>query len=123
MLAYRLMKYERKLSAELEVCETQRQQCVCEVAGVKHGSPEADNVSLAFGTSEYESFLSKFNEFLINESDLAPVGVNMDSLVETLDSQDGNTITENDLALLEPFFCDSALTLVPETASEELRAS
>lgn len=119
-LAYRLMKYERKYAAEVAVCEEQRSKCVCEVAGVEHGSSEAEQVTLQGGTPEYAKFLALFNEFLNGESDLTPVGMDMEALAAALESQTSNTVSENDLKLLEPFFCVSPLSLVPDTKAEEL---
>lgn len=99
-LAYRLMKYERKFCAEVDTCETHRLKCVYEVSGAEPGTP----VNLEPGTPEFAAFLAKFNEFLQNESDLEPVGVSMDVLIDALDAEKGNVLSENDLALLEPFF-------------------
>lgn len=112
-LAYRLMKYERKFTAEMGVCETQRGKCVCEVADVEYGSPAADQIALTPGSPEFEAFLAKFNEFLQNESELEPMDMQMDALVDALAGE--NALSENDLAILEPFFrAESSLALVPQ---------
>lgn len=100
-LAYRLMKYGRKFVAEFDACEEQRIKCVYEAAGVEPGTPDTN---LLPGTPEFAEFMAKFNEFLDSESDLEPVGVGMDSLIESLDSERGNVLTETDLVLIEPFF-------------------
>ncbi len=124
-VAYRLMKYERKLSAELTLCEAQRSKCVCEVAGVDVGSIEAEQVTLMPGTAEFNAFLDRFNEFLDGESDLKPLELEMDALVDALDAESGNVLSEVDLALLEPFFGTSPdLMLVPnDDKGEELPAN
>ena len=104
-LAYRLMKYERKLSAELQLCEAHRLKCVYEVSCAEPGTP----VNIEPGTPEFATFLAKFNEFLNNECDLEPVGIGMDVLIESLDAERGNVLSENDLALLEPFFHEKSV--------------
>ena len=103
-IAYRLMKYERKLQSEHRLCEIQRSKIVCEIAGVAFGSPEAQTTVLKVGTPEFDAFLAKFNEFLENESDLQPIPLSMDALIEALDAEKGNVLSEADLALIEPFF-------------------
>lgn len=100
-LAYRLMKYAKKFSSEFDTCEARRIECVYEAAGVEPGTPD---INLLPSTPEFVSFVTKFNEFLDNESDLEPVGIGMDALVESLSAESGNVMSENDLALLEPFF-------------------
>ena len=106
-LAYRLMKYLRKLNTELAACEEGRQSCVHLVAGT---TPPAI-VLLSPDTPEFQVFLGKFNEFLLDESDLEPVGISMDDLIDALDAQTGNLLTERQLLLLEPFFTAKAPVL------------
>lgn len=111
------MKYAGKFATEISVCEMQRARCVCEVAGVEPGSAEASSVSLLPGTPEFVAFLAKFNEFLEGESDLGVVGVGMDALIDALDAEAGNVLSEQDLALLEPFFAEKvtpSLSLVKD---------
>ena len=86
-LSYRLYKYQHKFNTEVAICEAQRIKCVCEVAGVEPGSVEAASVVLLPGTPEFVTFLAKFNEFIAGESDLAPVGVGMDALIDALDAE------------------------------------
>lgn len=100
-LAYRLLKYLRKINVELDLCETQRQKCVYEAAGENLG---ATDINLSPGTPEFDAFIAKFNEFLATDSDLEPLDLGMDALIDGLDSEPGNAMSENDLALLEPFF-------------------
>lgn len=100
-IAYRLLKYSKQFSAEFDVCELARVGFVYEVAGVAPGTP---NVSLEPGTPEFAAFVAKFNEFLGAESDLAPLDMGMGALIEALDAEHGNVLSETELALLEPFF-------------------
>jgi len=111
-LAYRLLTYSRKFDAEAAICEAHRIACVYAIAGAEPGTV----VELNQGTPEFDTFFAKFNEFLSNESDLEPVGLDMDALIDGLDAEKGNVLSENDLALLDPFFTvrpSPELKLVP----------
>ena len=99
-LAYRLMKYEKKVDAELDVCNAHRERIVYQCAGLEPPS----TVSLAEGTPEFTKFLADFNVALDVESDLTWSGVTMDELIEALGAQGANVISESELELLEPFF-------------------
>lgn len=103
-LAYRLMRWGKKFSSEFDTCDTQRGKYVCEVAGVEFGSVEAAGVVLSIESPEFATFAAKFNEFLMEESALEQVDVTMDDLIDGLDAEKGNALSEVDLALLEPFF-------------------
>lgn len=100
-IAYRLMRYGKLFAAEFDACEAQRVAYVYEVAGVEPGTP---NVNLIQGTPEFDVFVAKFNEFLSNEAELAPLDMSMDTLIDALDSERGNVLSEAELALLAPFF-------------------
>jgi hypothetical protein len=50
------------------------------------------------------AFVLKFTEFLEQEAELEPVGIDMDALIEGLDAEKGNVLSEGDLELMEPFF-------------------
>lgn len=101
-MAYRLLKYGAQVSAEFDLIERQRVKLICEAAGVPEGSP----AELKPDTPEYISFVQNFNNFLDNESDMDPVGISMDELINMLESETGNVLSETDLALLDPFFKD-----------------
>lgn len=102
-LAYKLLKYARKYEAEFDVCEAHRVKCVYEVAGVAPGTPD---INLLPATPEFDAFMVKFNQFLANDSDLEPVGIGMDALIDALDAETGNVMSETDLVLIEPFFAE-----------------
>jgi hypothetical protein len=106
-VAYRLMRYHAKINAELVALEAGREAAVYEAAGVE--GPAI--VSLNPGSVEYEIFIKGFNKFLDEESDLSPVGISMDALVDALDGDAANRLTERQLALLEPFFTEKAPVL------------
>ena len=113
-LAYRLMKYGRKWDREQEDINAVRLQILWKSAG----APEGSQVELNAGQPEFDAFMVAFNAAMEMESDIGPVGIDMDALVEGLDSQAGNQISESDLALLEPFFSVRAdLKLVESPAA------
>lgn len=101
-VAYRLLKYGNKLQAEYDIIEKQRVKLVYEAAGV----PEGSDASINPGSPEHNKFVVGFNEFLFNDSDLEVVGLSMDELIDALDAEKGNVLSEADLALLEPFFTE-----------------
>lgn len=98
-VAYRLLKYGAKLGAEFDVIEKHRIKLLYEAAGV----PEGGAVDIKPGTPEFSQFSNSFTEFLDGDSDLAPVGITMDALIDALDTV-GNALSEQDLAAVEPFF-------------------
>lgn len=103
-LAYRLLKYQKKVAAELEIFEAQREQLVYETSGA---APPAV-VQLEEGTPEFAAFAAKFQEFAQGESDLQWSGITMDELIEALGAETANVLSEHDIELLEPFFTPPA---------------
>lgn len=98
-VAYRLLKYGAKLGTEFDVIEKHRVELIYEAAGAPEGSP----VDIKPGSPEFAQFANSFNEFLAGDSDLEPVGMTMDALIDALDTA-GNALSEQDLAAVEPFF-------------------
>ena len=103
-LAYRLLKYQKKVAKELEICEEQRKAFVYTAADIPAGA--GVGVELEPGTESHMKFVVIFNEFLLGESDLPWIGITMDELIDSLDAEKGNIISERDIELLEPFFYD-----------------
>ena len=103
-VAYRLMKYGKDIDDEYNVIDRRRIELVHEAAGVEEGQP----VKIEPDSPEFSRFAVAFNEFLDGESDLKPVGIGMDALIDALDSEKGNVLSEQDLALVAPFFQEKA---------------
>lgn len=101
-LAYKLLAYQKRVIADIEVCEEQRQRYVYEVSGAEPGTA----VELALESPEFAEYNRRFQEFMRGDSELQWVGVSMDALVEALNAQAGNVISEDELACLEPFFTE-----------------
>lgn len=99
-MAYRLLKYGRLLSAERELAEQQRIAIVRKVSGIAEG-----NVTLEPGTPEYQQFVTEYGEALEVKSDLAPLDLTLDELLEAIGSDGALSIT--DLGNLEPLFASA----------------
>jgi hypothetical protein len=106
-LAYRLHKYEKLVSAELDVCEKERDRLIYEGAGKVMTPGVVEHVELKDGTAEFKEFVAKFNEFCVGtESDLPWSGIKMDDLIDALEAERGNVLSEDELEKLEPFFTE-----------------
>ena len=106
VLAYKLFKYEKLVQAEIEACDVRRQALIYEIAKTE---PPAI-ISLNEGTPEFTDFLSRFNDFLETESDLAWSGITLDELIATLGAEAANVMAESEILALEPFFTEPTVT-------------
>ena len=99
LFGYRLMRYLKRVSAEGELIEAQRQKLIRECAGADAGA----EVSLKAGTPEYGLFVEQFGAMLDGPVDLEPMPLKFDVLIKILE-EGGNAVSIQDLAVLEPFF-------------------
>jgi len=99
--AYRLLKYAKLVTAELELIEQQRVKLICEIAGVKEG----ENATIEPGTPKHTEFVIRYTAALDVETDLKQCDMKMDDLLATLMSE-SNTLSVEDLGNLEPFFAE-----------------
>lgn len=120
-LAYRLHKYEKKVNAEMEACNKQRDAIMYECAGVTPPTPPDTLIvqisakiegpdKTEIDNPQFIAFVKKFNEALNVESDLEWIGISMDDLIEGLGAETANVISEQDIELLEPFFTEKPKT-------------
>jgi len=98
--AYRLLKYAKRVTAEYDVIEQQRGKLIRDAAGTKEG----EDASLKPGTPEYSAFVADFGAVLDTESDLKPSDMTLDFLLDMIGKEQGNALSAQDLAQLEPFF-------------------
>jgi hypothetical protein len=98
-VAYDILKYTALVTAESEVIEKQRITLIYDVTGAEQG----ESVQLVDGTPEHATFVEGFNEILSQESDLAPIQMSMDVVIDALEGKD-DALSVSDLAALEPFF-------------------
>lgn len=98
-LAYRLMKFVKKIVVELDEIEAMRVKIVRDCAGVSDG-----DVSIQPGTSEYAAFVTEFSDFLESGSEIPSFDLTMDEFITELAKSPGNDLSANDIMLLEPLF-------------------
>ena len=99
-VAYRVLKFSRKFDAEFGIIEEQRVKIIREITGAKEG----EEAKIENGTPEMVSFYEKFAPVLGTDCDLELCPLKFEALMEAIDSEDGNILSVQDLALLEPLF-------------------
>ena len=112
--AYKLLKYVKRVDAEFELIEAQRQKLVKELIEQKQARlmaegveiTEEDKDSLKPRDPEYMQFAGPegFGGVLETESDLKPFSQTMDFILDLAGKEAGNLLAARDLGLLEPFF-------------------
>lgn len=98
-MAYRLLKYLKTVTTEIEVIEKQRVGLLRDISGIADG-----DVKLEPGTPEHMRFLVEYTAALDTDSDLKPAPLKFEDLLAALDGRDGNILSAADLAAIEPFF-------------------
>ena len=99
-VAYRVLKFTRKFDVEFAIIEGQRSKLIRDISGTKEG----ENASIENGTPEMAEFFKKFAPILDTDCDLELCPLKFDALMDALDSEEGNVLSAQDLALLEPLF-------------------
>jgi len=102
-VAYAIMKYTGALADDYRFVESQRVAIIRDVAGV--GANE--DAKLEFGTPEFTEYARQFGAVLKLDSDLQPFSLSMDEFMDAVGEYDENTVTTQQLVLLEPFMKDS----------------
>lgn len=98
-LSLKLLRYEKKVIDEVDICEKARVNFVRQITGA--GPNERANIE--HGTPQHTEFLEKFSSFLNeSESELESFDMTLDAVIDQLDPS--NKISEHDLGVLEPFF-------------------
>ena len=98
--AYSLLRYTRLFDAEFELVEKKRVGLLKAAAG----SQGEKSISLEQGTPEFGKFLQDFVDFLATESELKPCPLPLVALLDEMGTDPANTLSAQDLAVLEPFF-------------------
>lgn len=98
-LAYKLLKYTALVSAEHAIAEKQRVALIHEVTETKEG----EEAKIEPNTPEFAKYVEKFNAVMLTESDLRPLVMDFEEVVNAVDEKD-ESLTVSDLAMLEPFF-------------------
>ena len=98
-IAYKVLKYAKKVSAEYEIAEKQRVALIHEITGTKEG----EEAKIEPDSPEIVVYIEKFNEIMQTESSLSSIDLELEDVVDAVDEKD-ETLSVSDLALLEPFF-------------------
>lgn len=98
-LAYKILKYTKKVYVEHDVAEKQRVALIHEITGTKEG----EKAKVEPGSPEFKEYIGRFNEIMATESDLKLLDIDFEEVVNASDEKDGS-LAVKDLALLEPFF-------------------
>ncbi len=95
-VAYTLMKYVKTvITPEMEVITEHRNELIKTLG--KGDSIEPN-------TPAFDKFQTQFTEYLATDSDIKPIDLTMDQLIDALSSHKDNAITDGTLMLVEPFF-------------------
>jgi len=99
-VAYKVLRWSGKFDAEYSITEGQRTKLLHDISGVEVGA----NVAIEPGTPEFDRFVKEFNEILSVDSALAVCPMTIHALIAALDVSDSNTLSVQDIAMLEPLF-------------------
>jgi len=98
--AYHVLKYTKLVLAEYEIAEKQRVALIREITGTADGQ----DAQIAPGSPEMVIYAERFGAVMETECDLIRCGLSLDSVLDSL--AEGESLTAQDLALLEPFFLE-----------------
>ncbi len=110
-IAFAILKYTKRVSDEFELIEKQRVALIHEITATE---PESE-VKIEPDTEEFNKYIAGLQEILIVESDLEPIDLDFEEVINAVDDKD-ESLTVSDLAVLEPFFyCDCKDDCPPES--------
>jgi hypothetical protein len=101
-IAYRIMKYIRKIVSEYEIIDKQRIALIHEITDTKESEP----AKIEPDTQQFFDYLSRFNEVLSIDSDLEPVELYLNEVLEAIYPNQEVSLSPQDMLLLEPFFSE-----------------
>lgn len=99
LIAFKILRYMKLVSAEFEHIEKQRVDLAYEISK----TPRDQNVKLEPETPELAEFQQRFNRVLDTESTLPFLRLDLETVINALDGKE-DVLTVSDLANLEPFF-------------------
>ena len=108
-LAYTLLKYTQKVTSEHEIAEKQRIALIREITKTKDG----EDAEIKPGTPAFMEYAERFSEITAIDSSLEPLDMIFWCVVEAVDEKD-ESLTMQDLAVLEPFFVSSEVESLDE---------
>jgi|GEM_PF-6651939 len=99
-VAYKVLKFSRKFDSEVSIIERQRTKLIMDITGAKEG----ENAQIKQGTPEMKDFFEKFAPILDTDCELGLCPLKFGALLDAVDTDEGNALSAQDLALLEPLF-------------------
>jgi len=99
-VAYDVLKFSRRFDADFEIVEKQRVSLLMEISGAGEG----EDITIEPNSPEFDRFVAAFDEVLAGEIDMAVCPMRMDALIAALDASEGNTLSVQNIALLEVLF-------------------
>ncbi len=99
VVAYRLLKYLKQIDEEYNIIEKQRVALIHKITNTEPGT----QVELQQDTDEFNEYVKSFDEILSVESELK-TDLTIDLIIESLSDENGNELTVQELAQIEPFF-------------------
>ena len=103
-VAYKILKYMKLVTDEHAIVEKQRVALIHEITGTKDG----EDAKIEPDTYMFGEYVTNFNAVLAIESDLKSLDVDFMRVVNVLDEKD-ESLSVQDLAMLEPFFLSSVI--------------
>ena len=101
-IAYAILKYTKLVGDEHAIAEKQRVTLIHEITDTKDG----EDAKIEPGSPEFVEYVTKLNEIMAQESELKPIDLELEEVVNALDGKD-DVLSITDLAMLEPFFVSS----------------
>ena len=102
-LAFKILMYTKKVADEHKAIDELRVALVHEITNTQPGS----EVKIKPDTEEFFKYVKGLQEILLVESNLKPIDLDFEEVVNAVDEKD-ESLTVADLSALEPFFkcCD-----------------
>jgi hypothetical protein len=99
--AYDVLKFAKLVFAEYDIVEKTRVALIHELTKTSEG----ESASIEPGSADFTAYVERFSAMLAVESDLIKSPLKFDALIVDLD-KNGNSLTAQEIAALEPFFAE-----------------
>lgn len=101
-VSFKLMKYHRDvLDTLFRVIEDQRNDYIVQCADTTAGPAVIDPKTNPEG---YKLFVDLFSDYLQVETDLVQIDMTLEQLIDDLSRFEGNSVNEQTLMMIDPFF-------------------
>jgi len=100
-IALTILRYSKAVSAEYDLVEEKRKALIHEITKTEPGT----EAKIEPGSDDLAEYVNRFNEILQLDSSVEQIQLKLSEAVDAVDEKD-ETLTVQDLAVLEPFFDD-----------------